>query len=158
MKLPLKMVLCAGICLTLGFLSGYFAGSAATDWYQNLNKPFFQPPPWVFGPAWTLLYILMGISVALIWHEGRVSESTRRSALTLFGFQFILNLVWSPIFFKMEQPTFAFIVIILLVALVIFTLRSFGKINKTAMYLLVPYLGWLCFATALNASIVYLNP
>lgn len=153
-RLVFKIILCIALCLALGIASGFVAGSASTGWYQNLNKPFFQPPPWIFGPAWTLLYTLMGVAVAKVWHSSDVGS---HKAIGLFVAQFILNLVWSPVFFKLHQPSFALVIIIALLILVFLTIKQFSRIDKLSGMLLYPYLMWLCFATLLNASIVYLN-
>lgn len=154
-SLSIKIAISIIICLGLGFLSGYVGGSAISDWYMNLNKPFFQPPPWVFGPAWTLLYTLIGIALALVWHS---PDSLNKSkAIKLFIFQFILNLVWSPIFFAMKKPGISLGVIVLLWILIILTIQAFKKVNQRSSWLLLPYLLWVTFATLLNASIVYLN-
>jgi len=154
LSLPIKAFICIALCLGLGFFSGYYSGSAATEWYQTLNKPFFQPPSWVFGPAWTILYVLMGIALALVWHS---NDKNKRTAMMLFLFQFVLNLMWSPVFFKMQKPEAALVVIINLLFLLFFTMRAFKKVDERAFNLMIPYLLWICFATSLNAAIVYLN-
>ncbi len=153
-NLPLKIIVSIIFCLGLGFLSGYYSGSAATEWYKTLNKPFFQPPSWVFGPAWTLLYVLMGIATGLIWNSKHPAKST---ALMLFLFQFALNILWSPVFFKIQKPGAALIIILNLLLLLVLAMRAYRKVDSTAFKLLIPYLFWICFATCLNASIVYLN-
>ena len=155
LSLPLKIVICVVLCLGLGSASGLLAGSATTEWYNSLVKPVFQPPPWVFGPAWTLLYTLMGIALARVWNAA--DSPARSQALVIFAVQFLLNLLWSPVFFAMENPKAALVVIILMWGTILATIRAFGKIDKTAAYLLVPYLLWVSFASLLNASIVYLN-
>lgn len=157
MKLPLKIILCVVVCLGLGFLSGYYAGSANTEWYKTLNKPSFQPPPWLFGPVWSLLYTMLGVALALVWDQKDVSSRLRSTAISLFLIQLVLNLVWSPVFFKMQALVAALIIIVSLILMIVLTIRAFGKVNKTASYLLIPYLCWVCFATILNAAIVYLN-
>lgn len=154
--LPLKVIICISICLLLGIASGFVAGSATTEWYMNLNKPFFQPPSWIFGPAWTLLYTLMGIAVALVWHKSD-KPGLRKTGISLFIFQFVLNLIWSPIFFYWENPLIALIVIVILWFAILMTIRLFRNLDTRAGYLMVPYLCWVTFATLLNASIVYLN-
>ena len=156
LSLAKKIILCVALILILGFLSGFFAGAANTDWYTTLNKPSFQPPPSVFGPAWTILYILIGVSIGLIWHKG-IGHENFKLALKLFGFQFLLNLIWSPVFFKFQQPLLALIIIIVLWLFITWTIKVFFTIHKPAGYLLIPYLMWVTFATLLNASIVYLN-
>jgi len=151
-----KIVISIIVCLSLGFLSGFLSGSAITDWYTQLIKPPFQPPNWVFGPAWTILYILMGIAFGIIWSSDRDNQF-KKVAMNLFVVQFILNLIWSPVFFLSKQITLALIVILILWLLIIFTIRAFSKIDRNASYLLIPYLLWVSFATLLNGSIVYLN-
>jgi len=155
LNLPLKICICIALCLGLGSASGLLSGSGLTEWYKTLNKPFFQPPSWVFGPAWTILYTLMGIALAFVWN----AEDTqfKSAALKIFGVQFVLNLIWSPTFFLAQQPTIALGIILLMWIAILATIRSFKKVNATAAYLLVPYLLWVTFATCLNASIVYLN-
>ncbi len=150
-----KCILCVILCVGLGSLSGIASGTGLTEWYQTLNKPFFQPPSWVFGPAWTILYTLMGISIARIWHLSASPE--RISAIRLFVIQLILNLIWTPIFFALQQPLIALFIIIIMWIMIFMTIRSFKKLDNIAAYLLVPYIMWVSFATLLNASIVYLN-
>ncbi len=157
-KLPLwaKILIAVVTCLAIGFLSGLSTTDAIGNWYAGLNKPFFNPPNWLFAPAWSLLYTLMGISAALVWHQG-LSRPEVKNALLFFGIQLVLNFFWSIIFFGLEQPMFALIEIILLWGFILVTILKFHKIHKVAAYLLIPYLAWVTFATALNAAIVYLN-
>ena len=157
-SLPLSIKLTISIltCLILGGLSGISTTSAITGWYSTLIKPPFNPPNWVFGPAWTLLYILMGISFALIWNKG-IEKKEIKNALGIFVFQLILNLVWSLLFFSMQNPAIAFIDIVILWLAIILTIKKFLPINRTAAYLLIPYLLWVSFASLLNVSIWYLN-
>lgn len=155
LSFPIKIVIAVLFCILLGGGSGFVGGSPLSDWYQNLNKPVFQPPSWVFGPAWTFLYTLMGISIALIWNME--PSPARKKAITLFFIQFIVNLIWTPIFFGVQNPTLALIVIIIMWIFILLTIKDFLKLKKTAGYLLIPYLVWVSFATVLNASIVYLN-
>jgi len=124
-------------------------------WYKGINKPSFNPPSWVFGPVWTLLFTLMGISLYLVWTSP--SSSVKIVALTLFGVQFLFNIAWSYLFFGLNKPLWAFIEILFLVVMIIATIFSFVKINKNAGYLLIPYLLWVCFASFLNYSIWKLN-
>ena len=154
--LYLKIIICVILCISLGAGSGFISGSPLSDWYQSLNKPFFQPPPWIFGPAWTLLYSLMGIAVAFIWDISPDSP-LKTKAIRLFIFQFVVNMIWSPVFFGLQMPTVALVVIVLLWALILSTIIQFKRLNKIAGYLLLPYLAWVSFATILNAAIVYLN-
>ena len=140
----------------MGVLVGVFTAEAIPVFYMNLNKPVFSPPNWVFGPVWTLLYLLMGIAVYLVW----IQKSTQKTkiALTFFIAQLIFNFLWSVLFFAMQSPLFALVDIIILWLLIVGTIIKFYPLSKIAAYLLVPYLVWVSFATILNASIVVLNP
>lgn len=126
------------------------------SWYNTLNKPFFNPPSWVFGPAWTILYTLMAISAVLIWKKGLKKKGVKE-ALKIFGIQLALNLAWSPVFFGAHNILLALVIIILMLFYIVKTIRLFSKINKTASYLLYPYLAWVSFATVLNFSVWLLN-
>ncbi len=131
-------------------------------WYKTLEKPFFQPPSWLFGPAWTTLYILMGISFARIWQVASKSRYPiiRKYALrglAFFGFQFVFNLAWTPAFFGLENPTLALVIIFLLLGLIAFLIKHFLRLDRIAAFLLIPYFLWVTFATVLNLSIVVLN-
>lgn len=144
-----KLVLSIGICLGAGVVGSIFTVTAIPTWYVTLNKPVFSPPNWVFGPVWTILYILMGISLYLVWLKKKVP--------TIFWVQLALNAVWSIIFFGMKNPTLAFIDIIALWVSIVLTIKAFSKINKLAGNLLIPYLIWVSFASFLNLAIVVLN-
>ncbi|KKQ91761.1 MAG: Tryptophan-rich sensory protein [Candidatus Woesebacteria bacterium GW2011_GWB1_39_10] len=126
------------------------------SWYNTLNKPFFTPPSWLFGPAWTVLYILMGVSAYLVWKKG-FKKKQIKEALKIFAIQFVLNLSWSPIFFGAKQIFLALIVIIIMWIIIFKTIKVFAKIDKTASYLLYPYILWVSFATILNFSVWLLN-
>ena len=156
LPLSIKIVISIFIHLTLGGLSGISTSSAIMGWYSTLIKPSFNPPNWIFGPTWTLLYILMAISFALIWNAGTEKKEVKKG-LILFVFQLILNLIWSFLFFTMQNPAIAFIDIVILLIAINSTIRHFTAINKNAGYLLIPYLLWVSFATLLNGSIWYLN-
>jgi len=141
----------------LPFLAGAI-GSLATapniqSWYVYLNKPIFTPPSWLFGPAWTTLYLLMGISLYLIWK----SKGDKKQAYKVFAAQLILNALWSLVFFGMHQLWLGFAVIVAMWLLIIWTIILFTKINKAAAWLLVPYILWVTFASALNLSVALLN-
>ena len=145
--------------IAISFAAGGI-GSLATapnipTWYAALEKPFFNPPNWVFGPVWTLLYVLMGISLYLVWtSKGKVSKQT---AYKLFGAQLILNALWSIVFFSLHQPWMAVIVIAGLLVVLLFTAREFAGYSKVAAWLLVPYIAWVCFASTLNIGVALLN-
>ena len=156
MNLTLKIIIAVILCLLVGFLTGFATQSSITDWYAFLNKPSFNPPNWLFAPVWTVLYTMMGIAAALIWHKGWESSGVK-AALGLFTLQLLLNGSWSLIFFGLRQPMPALIVIIILWALIFWCILRFMKLRKAAGYLLIPYLLWVSFATLLNYSIVALN-
>ena len=143
--------------ILLGSASGWLSNSGyGNGWFDNLQKPFFMPPGWAFGAAWTTLYALMGIAVAMVLAEP--PSKGRSAALILFWAQLAVYFSWSPIFFGAHQIRLGLIVIIVLIALVAATIRQFLPLRPLAGALLVPYLAWLCFATALNLAIDQLNP
>jgi len=151
-----KVAICVTLCMIAGFVSGMSTSTGIENWYSTLNKPFFNPPNWIFAPVWTILYLMIGIAAGLIWHKG-FNQNGVKVALSLFVAQFLLNLIWSPIFFNLQAPTIAFIIIIILWVLIILTIMHFNKVDKIAGRLLIPYLLWVSFATILNGAIVYLN-
>ena len=151
-----KIVLVVVVCLTVGYFSGMETRESITTWYPTLIKPTFNPPNWIFGPVWTLLYIMMGIAAGLVWTKG-YEEQTTKKALGFFAIQLGLNALWSYLFFGLHNPFLALIEIILLWLMILETYNLFKKINKTAGFLLLPYLAWVSFATILNASIWWLN-
>lgn len=138
----------------LGGLGALVTISSVGSWYQTIQKPSFNPPSWVFGPTWTLLYIMMGLALYLIWKS---NHPFKNKALWVFAVQLSLNAIWSPAFFGLESPLLGLIVIVPLWIMILVCIRAFFPINKMASYLLVPYLLWVSFATILNASIWYLN-
>jgi tryptophan-rich sensory protein len=152
----LKYVISIGISLFVGGLGSIFTISSIPVWYATLNKPSFSPPNWLFGPVWTILYILMGISVALVWEKGLKTKKVR-DAIYLFIIQLIFNAIWTPIFFGARNIFLGLIVIILMWIFILKIILAFGKINKTASYLLYPYITWVSFATILNFSVWILN-
>lgn len=156
MKNFTKLVVSILGCELVGILGSVFTISAIPVWYVTLNKPSFAPPSWIFGPAWTLLYFLMGVSFYLIWEQGWKKKKVK-TARNYFFAQLALNFVWSPIFFGLKSPLFALIVIIAMWAMIVMTIKRFYPLSKWAAYLLVPYILWVSFATILNASIVILN-
>ena len=125
------------------------------EWYFSLEKPIFNPPSWIFSPVWLTLYILIGISLYKIWKNKR--NRLYQTALRYFALQWVLNAIWSPLFFGAEAPGIAFFTILLLWIFILVTIRYFYRINKSAAYLLIPYLLWVTFATLLNFEIWRLN-
>lgn len=126
------------------------------SWYNTLTKPFFTPPSWLFGPAWTILYILMAISAYLVWKNGFKKKKVKE-ALKIFAIQLILNLSWSPVFFGLHNTLLALLIIIILWYFILKTIQVFNKIDILASYLLWPYFLWVSFATILNFSVWILN-
>jgi translocator protein len=151
----LKYLASVLICLGVGFAGSYFTISEIPTWYASLNKPFFSPPNWVFGPVWTTLYIMMGISIALVVEKA--PKIKRNDFLGIFAFQLILNFLWSVVFFGIHQPLPAFIIIIALWINILVLILLFRKYSLAASLLLVPYLLWVSFASFLNLAVVYLN-
>jgi len=130
---------------------------SVAEWFPTIEKPFFNPPNWVFMPVWTLLYILMAIAAGLVWDKVKEQNEAVKKALGFFLIQLTLNAIWSYLFFGLKNPMLALIEIVLLWLMIYETYLKFTKINKTAAYLLIPYLAWVSFATVLNASIWWLN-
>ena len=151
----IKLILSIVLCVSLGSVGGLVTVNEIPTWYATLNKPSFNPPNWLFGPVWTTLYVLMGISVYLIWKQPVSTE--RNKALQLFILQFILNFCWSFIFFGLHATGWALIEMIALWILILLSILHFAKHSKTAAWLLVPYIAWVSFALLLNAAIWKLN-
>lgn len=145
----IKLFLAIVICESAGLIGSLFTFSAIPTWYATLNKPFFSPPNFVFGPVWTTLYFLMGVSLYLVW--------MKKKSLTIFWIQLFFNVTWSLVFFGLKNPLLAFINIIFLWTAIFLTIKHFFRISKLAAYLLVPYLLWVSFASILNLAIVILN-
>ncbi|MBD3252640.1 tryptophan-rich sensory protein [Candidatus Pacearchaeota archaeon] len=143
------------ICLAAGFIGSFFTSSAIPEWYSSLNKPFFNPPNWVFAPVWTILYVLMGISLYFIL----VTKKQKIKRLTLFFFfiQLLLNTLWSILFFGLKNPVIAFVEILFLWGFILLTIIYTYKISRISSYLLIPYILWVSFAGILNISIILLN-
>ncbi|MDN3671489.1 TspO/MBR family protein [Flavobacterium branchiarum] len=144
-------------CLAIGYFSGIVTRSSIETWYPTLIKPSFNPPNWVFAPAWSLLYLLMGVAAGLVWDRIEHEKEAVKNALVFFAIQLALNALWSYLFFGLMNPLLALIEIVVLWLMIYETLLKFIKINKVAGYLLVPYLLWVSFATILTASIWWLN-
>jgi tryptophan-rich sensory protein len=143
-------------CELVGILATPFTISAIPTWYASLHKPFFSPPNWIFGPVWTILYALMGVSVYLILMQtGKKIRKTQ--ALRLFTIQLLLNFLWSLLFFGLHSPILGLVDIIAMWIFIVLTIKTFYAISRVAGYLLIPYLLWVSFALLLNASIFVLN-
>ncbi len=151
-KLFLAIIICEGV----GLIGSIFTFNSVNIWYMTLNKPFFNPPSWLFGPVWTTLYFLMGVAAFLVWKKGLKNKKIKR-ALTYFSIQLFLNFLWSLLFFGLHNPLLGLLDIGLLLISIILTIIIFYKISKAASYLLILYLLWVSFATLLNFFIVLLN-
>jgi translocator protein len=143
--------------LLLGGLVARIAGSTETNaWYQSLSLPVFQPPGALFGIAWAILYTLIGIAFAMVW--GTKQAAGKRLALALFAVGFAINLTWSPVFFRLHMISAALAIIGVMLLVALGTGWAFWRVNRLAGWLMLPYCLWLCFAAALNISIMMLNP
>jgi len=150
-----SLLACIGGILVIGTLSGLANAGSINGWFSTLNKPSFNPPNYLFGPVWTALYILMGISLYLILQTPKTE--IRNTALIIFTIQMILNFSWSFLFFYFKWPGIAFVEIILMWISIVVMIFTFYRISATAAYLQVPYLLWVSFASVLNGAIWYLN-
>ncbi|WP_310495979.1 TspO/MBR family protein [Sandarakinorhabdus sp.] len=145
------------LLLLLGGLSARLSGSTTDNgWYQTLTLPSLQPPGPVFGIAWSVLYTLIALAFAFAWATRPAPH--RRLALGLFLLGFAINLTWSPVFFRLHMITVALGIIAVMFIVAVATTFAFGRVNRLAAWLMLPYLVWLCFAGALNARILLLNP
>lgn len=142
------------ICEAVGLLGGLVTYSSLGSWYADLQKPELAPPNWIFGPVWTSLYALMGISAWIIYQS---RSDKRKRALTIFFIQLFINFLWSFLFFGLKSTLFGLLGIVILLATIILTMIKFFKISKFAFALLVPYLVWVSFATYLAGALWVLN-
>jgi benzodiazapine receptor len=146
----LSYILFIGVVVGAGLLSGLT--NMPGEWYQSLEKPFFNPPSWLFGPVWTTLYVMIGVAGARIWQR-----APKSAAMQLWFAQMAFNLMWSPAFFGLQNPELALAVIVgMLVTIVAFMIKA-RPIDRISMLLFVPYLAWVAFASVLNLSIAWLN-
>lgn len=175
-----KLVIAIGVSMGAGAIGSFFTTPAIqSGWYATLIKPTLNPPGWVFGPVWTTLYVLMGISLFLVWsHDWKVvnplwkksgkawnpwserlwrGDWQKANVIAIFTIQLLLNIKWSLVFFALHSPMLAFLVIIALWISILYTIINFYRISKPAAWLLVPYILWVTFAIYLNYSIWMLN-
>jgi benzodiazapine receptor len=153
----IKIAIALLVCLAVGYSASTVTRPSVETWYPTLIKPIFNPPNWIFMPMWTLLYILMAIAAGLVWDKIKEQNEVVKKALLFFIIQLTLNAIWSYLFFGLKNPLLALIEIALLWLMIYETYLKFIKINKTAGYLLIPYMAWVAFAAVLNASIWWLN-
>lgn len=152
----IPFIVCVSIPLFIGIIGGLFTMESVKTWYTTLNKPSFNPPSWVFGPVWSTLYILIGISSYLVWKKREI-VSGYSLAVKIYFLQLFLNLMWSFLFFNQHQIGLALIEIIILLIVIITNAFIFYRINKTAGLLFVPYILWVSFASFLTYSIYTIN-
>jgi benzodiazapine receptor len=155
-KKALKLTVCILLCELAGIIGSVFTLSSIPTWYAGLQKPWFNPPNWIFGPAWTTLYALMGIALYLAWEKG-FEKRKNRIALSVFVAQLVLNAIWSLIFFGAKNLGLAFAEIILLWLAILANIILFYRIDRRAGLVLVPYILWVSFASLLNYSVWMLN-
>ena len=153
----LKLILCIIICEGLGSSGSIFTSMSVSTWYSTLVKPWFAPPGGVIAVIWTVLFMLMGISLFLVWREG-LGRPRVKAAIYIFAAQFVVNIAWSAAFFGMRSPLNGLIVIVLLWLMILLTIIKFWRVSKNAALLLVPYILWVSIAMFLNYSILVLNP
>ena len=134
----------------------FMAHNPETNWYAQLDKPNFTPPDWIFGPVWTILYLIMAISFFLVWNRGLDFPKVKLS-LMYFLIQLIMNAIWTPLFFGFHMILFAFIDITILWFAILVTILAFRRISLSASILLIPYLIWVGYAAILNGAIWFLN-
>jgi translocator protein len=174
-----KLLISIIICEMAGVVGAFFTTPEINSWYKSLNKPSFNPPGWIFGPVWTTLFVLMGISLFLVWEKkwesknkinfknkkpwNKISQKLlsgpwqKANIIIIFATQLVLNVLWSVIFFGMHSPGVAFFELIMLWFAIIFTIINFYRVSKTAALLLIPYVLWVSFAGVLNYFIWILN-
>jgi len=174
-----KLLISIIICEMAGVVGSFFTTTEINGWYKSLNKPSFNPPGWIFGPVWTTLFVLMGISLYLIWEnkwepKNKINFKNKKSwnktsqkllsgswqkanIIIIFATQLILNVLWSVIFFGMHSPEVAFFELIMLWFAILFTIINFYRISKIAALLLTPYILWVSFAGVLNYFVWILN-
>ena len=154
LRSALMLIACLATVATAAAIGGYVTSLGLDKWYRTLAKPDWNPPDWVFGPVWTLLYILMALAAWLVWAKG---WQIAKYALALFLLQLILNAAWSWLFFGLRQPGWAFAERLVRLAAIIVTAVAFARITPVAAWMLTPYVAWVAFAGLLNFTIWRLN-
>ncbi|MFA5187960.1 MAG: TspO/MBR family protein [Patescibacteria group bacterium] len=144
------------ICQAAGGIGAIFTMPGISTWYATLQKPAFNPPNWIFGPVWTMLFVLMGIALYLVWNKSKEKEG-KNKAIIFFCIQLVLNIGWSFCFFYLQSPLAGLIEIFVLWIFILLTIVYFYKISKIASYLLIPYILWVSFAVVLNYFLFILN-
>jgi benzodiazapine receptor len=151
-----KLIISLVLPQAIGGIGSIFTMTSVSTWYVGLNKPSFNPPNWIFGPVWTILYLMMGIALYLVWKQG-IQRQNVKCAVGLFTVQLTLNLTWTFLFFYLKMPFVAFIEIVILWISILITIIAFVRISRPTGLLLVPYLLWVSFASVLNFFLWRLN-
>ncbi len=146
-----------GLCLLVWGASGAATASSVRSWYLSLARPPGTPPNWVFGPVWTVLYLLIGVSAWLVWRRLDIGIEPKRAALRTWGWQLLLNAFWAPAFFGLQSTTWGLVVIVPLLATILLTIARFLPLQRWAAGMLVPYAAWVSYAAYLNAGFWWLN-
>ncbi len=144
-----NLLISIGVCLVAGIIGSLATFPSIPTWYATLVKPSFSPPNWLFGPVWTTLYVLMGIAMYLVWQK--------KGELKIFMLHLAVNAGWSIVFFGFRSISGGMVMIIVLWVLIVAIIKMFYRVDKTAAYLLIPYLAWVSFASFLNFSLLMLN-
>lgn len=151
-----KILISFAVCYLVSIIGSIFTISSITTWYETLNKASFNPPNWVFGPVWTILYTLMALALYLVWNK-KFNNVQKQHAIEIFSVQLALNLIWSLVFFGAHSPIFALIILFVLWVAILMTILLFRNISKFAAYILIPYILWVSLAFFLNLFVVLLN-
>lgn len=146
-----------GLCLLVGISNAAVTAGSAQGWYAGLRHPPGTPPNWLFGPVWTLLYLLLGVAAWLVWRRIDVGADRKRAALRAWGWALAANALWSPVFFGLHRPDFSLMVIVLMLGTAALALRRFRPLQPLGAALLLPYLAWTGYAAYLNAGVWWLN-
>jgi tryptophan-rich sensory protein len=153
---PVRLLAAILICNLAGIIGSVFTVTGPGSWYASIAKPSFNPPGFLFAPVWTTLYILMGISLYLVWMEGLSGKNVTPAAI-FFAIQLGLNALWSFLFFGLQSPFLGLVEIVILWVFIAGTIILFHRVSRPAAYLLVPYLLWVTFASFLTYTIWTLN-
>ena len=151
-----KLAVSVLLCVIVGSVGSLVTITGPGSWYATLQKPFFAPPNWVFAPVWITLFVLMGGALYLVWESGTGRRDVQ-VALGVFGVQFIMNVLWSFLFFGLQSPLLGLADILLLWSMIVVTIWAFYRVKKLAAYLLIPYIAWVSLASALNGAIYFMN-
>lgn len=157
MNTAAKLIISLIIPSVAAAIGGLATSRGLQEWYPALTKPSFNPPDWIFGPVWTVLYLLMGVALFLVWNNKTADRTLVVTALAAFAAQIILNVLWSVLFFLLQSPIAGLICIVLLLAAIAVTIIAFYRVSPLASFLLLPYFLWVSFATILNFEIFRLN-